>query len=734
MPRGQTTNVTIFASLVLLALLAVPMILGQVYVANDLGEFHLPLRSFYAKQLAAGEPFDWCPDLYCGYYLTGEGQVGGYHPLHLLLYHTMPLPLAFDLECWLSYPAMLAGMVTFLLRRRLRFAAALFGAIAFTFGSFNFLHFVHPNAIAVVAHLPWLLWAIDVMLRSDNRRHRGLGFAAIAALTGSQWLLGYPQYVFYSLLVEAGYVIFLQCGPLAWREAEPSPNVTSTIKWLAAIAIGTLIGGVQLLPTFDALENSVRHAPTTELADSGSLHPLNLIQLVGPYLFESRVVGQNTHELGLYLGAAPLVIAVFGVIHGLGKPRYRPLVIAAIATAAISLLWAFGTHGPFAWFEANLPIVNKFRLPCRAIVVFQFAMAALAAIGASILLRHRPLSHDPEENRRLVRWPWFLLLASAVAAAGAPLMWPDYVSATPLLAAGPILIALSVSLLHFAHHGARWALGALIVLTVIDLGTYGLSYAIIGKTVPLKQFVHDTEAPPRKPNSRVALDLLAGTQAAPGDGGLRIGNRILLTGWKRVDGYAGLEPARRLDYCDPKALQLAGVGWTLNAASSIEEKANWTPLADYQPRAWLVTKAIVSDNPAGDLRALSIDESALVNTPLKLPTGEPGRVQILNDHPGKISLQADCQTTQLLIVNESHHPGWRAAIDGNSAEILRVNGDFLGVLVPVGSHEIDLQFHPQSLKIGRIASGCGLGLLVAALLLATKMNPPRAERGEAVNG
>ena len=99
------------------------------------------------------------PSLYGGFYVAGEGQLGGYHPWHWLLYRTLPLGAAFDIELLASYPLLFAG--TFLLLSRLigRRDAALVGAMAFTFGGFGLLHFVHPNAIAVVAHLPWLLWA-----------------------------------------------------------------------------------------------------------------------------------------------------------------------------------------------------------------------------------------------------------------------------------------------------------------------------------------------------------------------------------------------------------------------------------------------------------------------------------------------------------------------------------------------------------------------------------------------
>jgi hypothetical protein len=446
------------------------------------------------------------------------------------------------LECWLSYPAMLVGMALFLRRWRLRLPAAMLGAIAFTFGSFNFLHFVHPNAIAVVAHLPWLLWAMDVMLRSSNAQHRSLAFAAVAALTGSQWLLGYPQYVAYSLGAEIGYLLFI----IALNTSDSAASaVAKTLRWLAAVALGTLLGGVQLLPTVDALQQSVRQSPAGEVADPGSLHPLNLLQLVGPYLFENRVVGQNTHELAMYLGAVPLALAMFGAMNGLRQSRYRPLTIAALIAATFSILWAFGSFGPLGWLQTHVPLLDKFRLPCRALAIFQFAAAILAAIGFSILCRR---SKPTETCEASLGFGWLLLLlaASAGTATAAPLLWPEYTSAWPSLLFGPAAIALAIGLVALASRGSNRAVVALLVLTAVDLGIYGMSYAVVGKTMSLGEFVEETSAPPTAPDSRVALDLLAGVQIAPGDGGLRMGNRVLLKGWKRADGYAGLEPARRI--------------------------------------------------------------------------------------------------------------------------------------------------------------------------------------------
>jgi hypothetical protein len=420
-PQPIRRNSTVFWVLIvsiaaLFLALAWPMLRGEVYLADDLGEFHLPLRAFYAQQLAHSEPFDWCPDLYCGFYLTGEGQIGGYHPLHWLLYRALPLSLAFDLECWLSYPLMLIGLYAFFRRWRLSGESALFGALVFTFGGFNLLHFVHPNAIAVIAHLPWLLCAIDIALRSQNAKYRCWAWAAVAALTGSQLLLGYPQYAIYSAFIEFGYVLFV-----AWNMPTRCRAVFRGVScWTAALILGVLLAGVQLLPTFDLLQHSVRQHSDHPLATQGSLQPFNLLQLVAPYLLTNRVIGENTHELGLYLGAVPLALAVWHLANQRNQRRFRIVTSAAVAAAAFGLIWSFGSFGPLGWLQEHTPLVNKFRLPCRAIVIFQLGAAVLAALGFADLVSRQSAQFAPArsiQNRRL----WLLPMVAAAIAMVTPI-------------------------------------------------------------------------------------------------------------------------------------------------------------------------------------------------------------------------------------------------------------------------------------------------------------------------
>ena len=130
------------------------------------------------------------------------------------------------------------------------------------------------------------------------------------------------------------------------------------------------------------------------------------------------------------------------------------------------------------------------------------------------------------------------------------------------LAAGPILIATATWLITRATRGYRWALPALVVLMGVDVGTYGLSYSVYRNLwrLPLP---NETSALPSG-STRIAVQL-----PDPEDP-VRVGDALVLRGFSLVDGYAALEPVRVLDYRDPVALRLAGVGLALR--KSVEDQ------------------------------------------------------------------------------------------------------------------------------------------------------------------
>ena len=278
--EGRLFSWSFLAGLALLAAMAGPFLAGRIYTRDDLGAFHLPTRAFYAEQLARGEPFDWMPQLFAGFYLTGEGQAGTYHPWHLFLYRCLPLPAAMDCELLAPYPFMMAGMWLLLRRRLRRKDAAMLGSLLFTFCTFNLLHFVHPNAIAIVAHIPWLLWAIDIALSDAGPLRVVLAQAAVALLTGSQLLLGYPQYVWFSLLTEAYYAALMLAGAARCPRngCEDCPTCAdcagcshgSSLRLLTAKGIGLLLGAVQWVPPRSTPSPTLRGTRPTPLSPRGA--------------------------------------------------------------------------------------------------------------------------------------------------------------------------------------------------------------------------------------------------------------------------------------------------------------------------------------------------------------------------------------------------------------------------------------------------------------------------------
>ena len=701
-------------------MLAWPCLLGRVYLGDDLGAYHVPARAFYARQLAAGERFDWCPSIFGGYFLSAEGQTGTYHPWHLTIYRWLPLNVALALEVIAPYPLAICGTFLFL---RGRWAgahgrlAAVGGALFFGFSAFNLLHFVHTNAVGVFAHLPWLLWAADRLLRGPTARERAIPALVFTLLLGSELLLGYPQFVWFSLLAVAIFAV---------ATVEKESRFAGLARLSGAIVLGLLIGGAQWLPTLDLLRHSAREELTSAQLLEGSLHPWSFAQLVGPYLFVDRVVGQNTHELACYFGAVPLVLIVwlFARRRELG-PNTRVFCFGWLLFAAGALALALGKYGFFGELLAHLPVVGKFRFPSRYVGLATWGVAMAAAGALATLAAHRERQRAARVVSAGKSRPLLALVAvSVVIAILAPWLWGvEHLGSYWAIAAGPLLISTATALVIATERGYSAALPALMLLAAVDLAVYGLSYEPLRTTGRLSEFVAGAIVPPATPTSgRVVCDLPGAVKLT--------GNRITLAGYERWDGYAGLAPQRVLDPLRLSTMRLAGVRWVARTpeaekiAGLTGQNASWLEVPDPLPKYRLVSEVIVEAHHAQAIQRIDLAACAIVDHSLTETAGlapgdarlPPGRVGVRREACGRIELITRSPTRQMLIVAESFHPGWQARVDGEPVEICRVNSDFFGCPVPAGDHVVVLEFRPASLRWGR-------GLTLLGLLLTARQFP-----------
>ena len=69
----------------------------------------------------------------------------------------------------------------------------------------------------------------------------------------------------------------------------------------------------------------------------------------------------------------------------------------------------------------------------------------------------------------------------------------------------------------------------------------------------------------------------------------------------------------------------------------------------------------------------------------------------------------------LLVVSEYYYPGWRARINGRTVQIHNANVYLRGIVVPEGTHVIEMRYFPDTLIIGLI--GLSTAIIAIALLI-----------------
>jgi hypothetical protein len=678
--RRRLAGVATGASAVLLAMLAWPLVTRRVFVFDDLQWFHLPLRYLYQQALQAGDTVLWTPSIFAGLYLHGEGQLGAFHPLHQLLYRLLPLDIAFNLEAITSYVAAFAGMVWFLGRLDLSRAAALVGAMLFAFSGFMLLHHQHLNVVAVVAHMPWLLAAADVVIVEERGRGWRLGFAVLAGSLGSAFLLGFPQAVWWNALTLGLFAVYRATETRRWR---------GLFDCAAAVTIGVLLGGIQLLPSADAVAQSVRAQVSPDFAMSYSLHPANLLQLWSPRVFTDGAYNEREtmlfHEFGIYSGALLPVAFCWMWSRWKALPARRGLIAAATVLTVLGVWLALGRYGGLAGLLAQLPVLQSLRAPVRYIVLAQFAAAVLAALTIDDLVAIGEGKSDGRVARSVAVWiPLALSVATLLMVSSGLADGRRYGFASVAAAAPGVALIAAVSLLVvLAARRVRWALPALVLVTMVDLAMWGVRF-IYGE--PPRAIAEVAHLAPRAPRE------IEAAYAAATDSGLYRSNQLVLRGYRMTSGYVGLYPATRHELGGDEARRLSGTYWY------------FTPEGVRHRFFGAVDRVRVLDREG---------QSAA------------GVARMAIDRPGRLVAHVDASGPSIVALTERFHTGWSATIDGRPVPTVRVEGDFLGCLVDAGVHRITLRFMPRSFVYGSIVSVAGAIALVG-VLLASRLKGARA--------
>jgi hypothetical protein len=711
---------------------------------GDLVSFLFPSYRFAAANLWAGKLPLWQPHLYGGAPFLADMQSGVFYPPNLLLFLLAP-DFAYEALEWMAVlHIFLVGLFMYLcLRymepgRPLRIEAALLGAMAYMFCDLFILHFGNLNLIAVAA---WLPLVFLLFWRALRTRSPGWAVGAGVAL-GISTLEGHLQITLY-----IGLALTIVTIASAFAEHRSGRGwVRSLLALIVTAVVAVGLSALVLLPSLEYASLSPRATLSYREAARFSLVPGLLGEMVVPALF-------NTREPALYwgvwdrvavgyLGIFPLILAGLAVLLWRGR-RIGTLVILGMAAFLLALGGESIVHG---WAYRLLPGFGHLRAPARAVLLLDFALAALAALALDRFLH--PMDR---QTRATFQKAWRGLIWLGLVAIVAGGIWsylviylaqdrdPTVFWRVSMAGSGVIfaLLMLGASLAWLsgrrAGHPKRSVLAWLAVgLVFLDLATVG-AYTDLGDEPPTSGYDHpqivkflQSEPGLFRIDSRTDvwglwqpnLALLAGLYDVSG-----VDNPLVIADMARYWEGTGGRSTRLYDLLGARyvlgskevVLDWDKFSLAFDGDPTVNVYRNQTTL----PRAFVLHQAVVAvDHEDAWVRIHQPDFDPATTVileggqPLDVQADDAAKVQVLRYDTNALEMEVDNPAEGYLFLSDPFYPGWRAAVDGQHTPVLRANYAFRAVAVPPGTHTVAMSFQPTSWYTGLIITALTVVVLV----------------------
>ena len=159
---------------------------------------------------------------------------------------------------------------------------------------------------------------------------------------------------------------------------------------------------------------------------------------------------------------------------------------------------------------------------------------------------------------------------------------------------------------------------------------------------------------------------------------------------------------------------------------------------DALPRTFLVDRQKVVDggdaalaatkDASFDTRRVAVTESPVEGIGTGPPGADPGTASLQHYGSERVVARADAKRRSLLVLTDVDYPGWKAKVDGQSADIERVDYLLRGVVVPAGRHTVEFSYEPASWRAGWIVSLLALLALIGTVVVGLRR---RREQGPA---
>lgn len=504
-----------------------------------------------------------------------------------------------------------------------------------------------------------------------------------------------------------------------------------------------------------------------EMLTNGSLDPTQgqFLQYLSQYFGEPE--GTNGP---VYVGVIVFALFLVGCFIVKG-----PLKWALVVMTVVSILLALGRN--CMWFTDffidYIPMYSKFRTVESILVIAEFTIPVLAILALQKIIT------SPREYKTAVCWSFGIVAFFCLAGLFVPSFYGSAVTSNDeqmsamigqqLAAQGyprevvtmfsldnPVifqavkslrysmvqsdslrsLIFLAISfgalvLLYYGKIKAVWATAAVGLLVLVDL------YSVNKRYVNHESFVAETMAItdpfPMTPADRQILqdttssyrvmDIQRFWQAAPSFRHKTIGgyHAAKLTRYQDlIDRHLAAVTMGRPSDADMRVLDMLNARYIVTSP----EQAVINPHA--LGNAWFVDNLEFVKGADAEMDALdTIDPAteAVADDKFKdiiknaSPKEQGDTIFLTKYAPNRLTYHSDSRGDRLAVFSEVYFPyGWHATVDGNPAEIGRVNYLLRAINIPAGNHTVEMWFDPDS--IHKTVSVATVSVILIYLLLA----------------
>jgi len=597
--------------------------------------------------------------------------------------------------------------------------AAIAGAALFAFSANSLTYAAWLNITAPYAWFPlYLAGLVGIFRYPDRVAFPVLALVAIVLLT----LASPAQPLIHAVMVSAVFVIarWTSNGPVeGWKTIRRPLTLLVMVGVLAFLIVAPVI-----IPAAAEFKDMVRWiGPFPPVVGNAripfaafQIDQLSVASLIGIFFRQDgAAVGSP------YVGMFGIALAAVAAISCMRSWIARALLFIAV----YSIVSSTGSNLGLVHVNYLIPVLNKIREPSRFLVLFQFAIAALAALGIDQLRRaaQADCGLSAQSSRRQIAALW------GVAALGLTLLLVSdgtVISAVPPWASVLSLVILIVLTTLWRRRpsnfagvvvGSLWAGVALLLLAAdvrwvpapIAVSKYNRS----GGQELDKVFDRLVELDPQR-QFRVIFDGMIDKQMAS-----------MQASYKRIrtlNAYFNPAPYRQFEELyyhgqrSPNYFQALGARYLVcdscmaDAVRGYEFLERIGGLNIYEAthalphsQALTTVDGTYTDvhDFAAQLAGADLSKGLLYVHASDIDafgTGPQGGCtsQETRRSAERLRVTTECLSRSALILNEFFDGSWKAKVDGRQARILRVNGSQMAVPVPPGKHVVDVRYRPTT--------------------------------------